>query len=320
MITRIQFTFDSPGIWQTLLLLCALSLGLTAQAQSSAPHQRYLLPLKNFSGIPMAHREADANYFYHGKLPRVMNQITTDAFIASRMFSVVKQPADYQIELTLDEYQLPFKYAPDDTWWQALHDQTDRWLQEAPPTHVKLTLAIKSGQKPIKPFMDSVEMVLSNCDLNAVPQPATAATNQDELSRIYLSTTPGQTFLAATNFLVLRAIERLNQEQLSGQIIDKFGSEIYLASDSVEFVEGQLLEVFYSRQPSGQSAISAGKLEVIKAMGVEALAYPVNLRADHLTVGDWVALERPTAISQPQSHFIAANQCASVYTSEAEAP
>ena len=81
-----------------------------------------LLPIKNYSGIPMEFRQESADYFYHGKLPGVLNDIVADAFRASRYFAINQDRADYRIELILDEYQLPFTYAPDDTWWQKLHD------------------------------------------------------------------------------------------------------------------------------------------------------------------------------------------------------
>ena len=93
--------------------------------------------------------------------------------------------------------------------------------KDPPDTLVTLTLKISSGKKAIKSWSDSVTMSLSNCDLNNSPQAATALANNHEQRRVYLSTTPGQTFFAATNFLIVKAIERLELEANFGRIIEK---------------------------------------------------------------------------------------------------
>jgi|GEM_PF-2798957 len=277
-----------------------------------------LKAIKNFSGIPIDERDEDETYFYHGKLPTVMNAIYADAFRASRLFNPVSSNGDYRVELILDSYKLPFDYAPDDTWWQALHDDADRWLQTVPHTYVKLSVKLTSGRKKLKSWMDSVEMTLSSCDLNASPQPATYANNNNELARKYLATTPGQTFLAATNFLILQMLERLNEEPLTGKVEKIYGQEVYITSDSASFVEGKLVDVYLEHEISGTAPFPAGQLKIIKTMQNRAIAYPVSLRADHIKPDDWVALSPPVPMSQPKSKFIAANQCAPVHTASVE--
>ena len=51
--------------------------------------------------------------------------------------------------------------------------------------------------------------------------------NRNEMTRIYLSTTPGQSFLAATNFLILKAIQRIHQQAPLAIVESRFGSEIF---------------------------------------------------------------------------------------------
>ncbi|WP_444994724.1 hypothetical protein [Aliikangiella sp. IMCC44359] len=286
-----------------------------------------LNPLVNYSGIPLEEREEKPEYYYHGKLPQAMQRIYADAFRASRFFNPDLQPlptnttqekanADYQITLILDDYKLPFKYAPDDSWWQALHDETDRWLQHPPTTYIKLTMKITSGSKKIKTWLKTTEMTLSNCDLNRFPQPSTAHNNRDITTRAYLSTTPGQTFLAATNYLILNAIQRLEQEAPLGRVSKRFGQEIYLTSDSFNFVEGSQLNLYYDHSQKGKSTLPAGKIKVLKAMQNQAIAYPLTLRADHITQGDWVEMGNKQSQYKPKSHFVAANQCSEVVTAQ----
>ena len=277
-----------------------------------------LAPVKNYSGIPMENRDESAEYFYHGKLPTVLNRIYADTFKASRFFEPVVDKADYKVEMILDEYKLPFQYSPDDTWWQKLHDQADRWLQVPATTHVKLTLKVTSGQKKIKPWMDSVVMVLSNCDLNASPQPATFANNRDKITTEYLSTTPGQTFLAATNFLVLQTIQRLNQEALNGRVEKVSGNHIYLTSHTANFVQGDLIDLYFNELDKGKSALSSGQLKIIQSNQDSAIAYPVSLRADHIKINDWVEIKKTVPYSRPEAYFEAANQCAPVMTAEVD--
>jgi hypothetical protein len=285
-----------------------------------------LKPIVNFSGIPVENRQEKAEYFNHGKLPRIMNNIYLDAFYVTRMFnpSLVTtandQPdhqSDYQVELIIDQYELPFKYAPDDHWWGKLHDQTDRWLQTPANTGVKLTIKVTSGLKKIRPWIDSVKMVLSNCDLNEVPQPQSSFNNKDELSKKYLSTASGQTFLAATNFLVLKTAQRLNLEPQLGKVARKFGDEIYLTSQSASFTQGQVLDLFFNNDNTGKAEVPAGKIKVIKASNNHAMAYPISLRSDHITIGDWVEISHSKTFNRPKSTFIATDSCAEVSSSAA---
>lgn len=325
----------------TSLLLILPTLALTSE--KPADHQRYFeyqqavpfthlnwpgtlttafklnfLPIQNYSGIPIENREEDAQYYLHGNMPAQVQRIMEDTFEASRLFKSVSSNPDYHAQLTIDSYKLPFAYAPDNTWWQALHDDTDRWLQTPGKTYIKASLKLTSGTRPLKPWMDYVEIVLSNCDLNALPQPATAQMHNDELSKRFLSTTPGQTFLAATNFLVLRAIDRLNQESSLAKVERKFNQSVYLKSEHAPFVQGKVVNLLYNHSENGVSDLPAGQLKIIKTMHNKAIAYPINLTQGNIRVGDWVELKSPIKMQQPKSVFEPANKCASVHTAEVD--
>ncbi|TQV81413.1 hypothetical protein FLL46_25010 [Aliikangiella coralliicola] len=275
-----------------------------------------LLPIKNYSGIPIEQRDERPEYFYHGKLPLAMNNIFRDATLASRYFVPTNNKADYQMELILDSYQLPFQYAPDDQWWKKLHGQADRWLQTPKNASITMTIKITSGNKKIKPWMEKVQMMLSNCDLNTLPQPQSWMNNRDQITQNYLSTTPGQTFLAAANFLILKSINRIHQQPLLGQIKHKHGSTLHLISNETNFTMGETLKVYYQDADNGKSGLSAGTIKVINTDRNHAIAYPVTLRADHLKVGDWVELKSPAPYSKPLSKFRSASQCAEVVVAE----
>ncbi|MET1254806.1 hypothetical protein [Aliikangiella maris] len=279
---------------------------------ASSPISIKLNPLINYSGIPMEERQEKAEYYYHGKLPMAMNRIVRDAFRSTHLFNPDISEADYEVALIINRYQLPFKFAPDDIWWQKLHDETDRFLQSPPPSLVELSIKLSSGKKPIKSWISTVEIILSNCDLNATPQPSTVHLNQDPTVSSYLSTTPGQSFLAATNYLLLRLMERLQQEPLLGQIDKIVEQEIYLHSEQANFIQGNRLNVFYNHPQTGKASLPSGQIKVVKAMQNRAIAYPVSLRTDHLKPGDWIEIFGQQVFTHPKSQFTPANHCAEV--------
>ncbi len=308
-------TFASDSLTDSTTQESALPGQLTAQythlkwdsqVENKIPVR--LIPIKNFSGIPFEDRNEKADYYYHGKIPESVNLIAADLLLASRHFDVNQQTPDYTFEFTLDRYKLPFKYAPDDIWWQDLHDQTDRWLQSPGDSIVKLTLNISSKNKSIPSWSESTEMRLSNCYLNRFPQPSTFNQNSNTRIRKYLTTTPGQAFVAATNYLIMNAIEKLNQTQFIGQVERKLGQDIIITRNKGNFTMGEILNVYFNHAKTGVSRYSAGTIKIIQTMGRQAIAYPVNLRADHITINDKVGI-KAMKISRPDYHFQPVNQC-----------
>jgi len=277
-----------------------------------------LLSIVNYSGIPIEAREEKADYFSYGKLPLAMNNIWQDVFIASRYFSPSEQQADYQMQLILDEYQLPYEFAADDHWWQKLHDQTDRWLQPAANSRVSLTLQISSGRRTIEPWTSSIQMSMTDCDLNQFPQPRTWRSNQDQLIKRYLSTTPGQTFLAAVNYLTLKAIQRLEQQPEQGRVSGKYGGEVYLTAEQARFTRGETVDLYYrdSQHSASAHAPVAGQLKIIKTSPAKTVAYPVNLRSDHIKVGDYVEVSKSGDFHKPASVYQPTTKCAPVESAQ----
>ena len=265
-------------------------------------------PIQNFSGIPLEHRTAEDDYFYHGKLPLIMNNLITDAFLASHRFIPVKKQADYKANIILQSYRLPYSFAPDNNWTETLYDDIGRWFEFEKTTVIRMTLQLVSGMRQIRTWNSSVEVSLSSCYLNRYPQPLTWMNNRDKTIRQYLLTPPGQAFLAATNHLLLAAIHRLNQQSQLATIEDKLGDEIQLYSPSINFTRGEKLQV-YLEQPEGLSAHPAGAIQVIHAHNNYATAYPVSLRADHLKKGDKVSIGQLVSYENPKSKFVADRYC-----------
>ncbi len=278
-----------------------------------------VLPIKNLSGIPIERREETADYFSHGKIPQQILTIFSDLVSASRYLQVPYQYAnqkpspsavpDYYFQLTIDNYQLPFEYAADDSWWKKMHDDVDRWLIKPESSIIKLSLTISSGKKWISPWHQSIETRVSDCDLNLQIQPLTSNINQDKTVREYLKTTSGQSFVAASNYLILQAIQKINQRQAMAKVISKFENEIFIVAEKGQFTLGEKLDIYYQPTIKHQSLLPAGKIEIIKTYKNQAVAYPVNMRSDQIKVGDWIELNEKRIYSKPKSVFKAKNNC-----------
>lgn len=265
-----------------------------------------LFPIINYSGQPINIPGGDSDDYYNGQLGSMMNSIFQDAFLASRYFVPVTHSPDYRLQLILDEYQLPYKVLPKN---KTLEDYMKRNAPSSPESHIKLTAKLFSGQKKMPTWMKTIEVNFSRCELNTQPQPQTWQNNNNTLVKEYLLTSSGQAFLAATNYILLKAIQRINQKPLLAQIARKFGNDIHLSGHSNAFTRGEKLEVFRQHESQGKSVESLGKIQIIKAKHNHALAYPISLRADHLLPGDWVELNRKLTLGKPDSAFIAQNSC-----------
>ncbi|WP_196140604.1 hypothetical protein [Aliikangiella sp. G2MR2-5] len=272
-----------------------------------------LLPIVNYSGIPIEKREASVDYFDYGKIPAEIHQLFADNLIASRFFSLDKTDPDYYIQLIIDEYRTVYPYSPDDKWWQKKRDEVDRAFTEAKPANIKLSVKLVSANKHIKPWVDSVKVRLSHCDLNSVPQPLTQMSNQNLALRNYLTTTTGQSFLAASNFLISKAIERVKAQPAFAKVVSKYGNEITILSEQHRFSPGDKLKLHYLNHDGQQIAKSFGEIMVIKSEGNESLTYPVSLRGDHIKVGDLVSFRSTSQHhSLPEPFFESTGECAPV--------
>ena len=104
-------------------------------------------------------------------------------------------------------------------------------------------------------------------------------------------------------------------QPLLGKVARKYGDEVYLTSQSANFTQGQVLDLFYDNEKTGKAEISAGQVKVIKTFENHATAYPISLRSDHITIGDWVEISKPKTFYKPASTFVATGSCADVSSS-----
>ncbi|MCW8997757.1 MAG: hypothetical protein OQK04_03495, partial [Kangiellaceae bacterium] len=171
-----------------------------------------LLPVLNYSGIPIEARDESTDYYDHGKLPVEINHLFRDTLTTSRQFNLNQRKPDYWLQLTIEEYHQPFPFAANDKWWQTARDTVDRAFTSAKPATVKLSLKVTAGERPFRQWKDAASMTISNCDLNTTPQALSSINNQNQILKDYLSTTPGQAFLSASNFLIIQTVKRLAEE------------------------------------------------------------------------------------------------------------
>ena len=284
---------------------------------SQAKHLIELMPLQNFTGVDIGSGNESWDYYEHGKIPAGSNNILNALMLASRKFVVDRRSPDYKVQFTIEDYALPYPYSPDDNLWQKASDNLDRAFQSPEPATVKLTIQIESANRTLKRWQDSVEMTISQCDLNASPQPLNSQLIDRELTSSYFQSTTGQSFLAAANFLISKAINRLDQESRLATLDRKHGSELWLRSDASPFTIGEKLDIF-QQSPSGKlSSIPAGKIQIIKSYGEKALAYPITVRADLLKSGDKIALSQKPQAEKLKFKFIPTGQCAPVTVASA---
>lgn len=311
--------FEPVNIVSKLKYQQAANFGhLNWQILPGQPTPIKVLPVKNFSGVPLQIREENADYFDHGKIPQQVQWLFSDLVDASRYFKSEGAMSDYQFQLIIEQYQLPFDYAPDDIWWKELNANVDRWFANARNAKIKLSLTVSSANKHITSWTQSIETTLSNCDLNSNTQPLTSALNQDQTIRQYLQTTPGQAFVAASNYLILQALQHVNKKPAMARVVRNDQNEIIIKSDVGSFAIGELLGFYYQQQTKSLSALPAGHLQVIKSFENQAVAYPVNLRIDQIKAGDWVEMGEIHPYITPKSIFSAKNNCAPVSVAKAE--
>jgi hypothetical protein len=280
-----------------------------------SPIKASFSPLINFSGIATDAEQHNPEYYDHGKLPNGINSLTKDLIISTRQFNLNDHSADVELTLTLNRYSHPFIYAPDDHWYKKLEAQVDRWAVTKKNASVSLSLKLSSKSNRFKPWLTSVDATLSHCDLNSISHPLLPINQKDPALNAYVKSAMGQTFIAASNYLLLQAIEHMNSQQQRAQIIESAHNELLLSSAQVSFITGKKYQLIFNNHYGSKRQQPAGQIQVIKSMGGQAIAYPLNLRPDHIKAGDWVEIG-PTATIKPTSRFIPQNQCASVSTAK----
>jgi len=274
----------------------------------------HLLPIQNHSGIPIQKRDEKADYYYHGKIPQDTQLLFSDLINTSRYFqsALLSTAPDYQFQLTIKQYRLPFDYAPDDIWWKELNADVDRWFVSPKNANVKLSLKIFSGGRHISTWRRSIETTLSVCDLNQKIQPLTSKQNANKVINEYVKTTLGQAFIASSNYLILQAIHHISQQPQIAKVISNEHNEIFIISNESSFMLGEKLALYYHPNDHIQSALPAGEIEIIKTYKNQAVAYPIDLRVDQIKPGDWVEMGRAYPYQPPKFNFVGKNNCAPV--------
>jgi hypothetical protein len=275
-----------------------------------------LLPIINFSGIPIEELLEKSNYFTHDKKPSVINRLFEDLIYSSHYFEdnrVVKNThkiakSDYQFQLQINQYQPPIKDTSDDSWWNKKNN-ADRSLQSSVEAKISLTLKIKGYKKQLTPWSRTIETQLSICDVNRFSQPMSEYSHRNNRISKYSSSTMGQVFISASNFLILQAIHHLNKYNTLAHVASKFDNEILIVSEQHQFSIGQELYLYYNNEYSSQSVLPAGKVQIIKTYQNQAVAYPVDLNFNKIKEGDWIEVSQVKKFITPQSNFTHKKVC-----------
>jgi len=270
-----------------------------------------VLPIQNYSGVPIKTKQKDANNFDHSEIPASVALLFSDLANSSRYLEVDNKNNDFHFQLSIEEYKLPYDFKPEGGWVDELNGKIDRWFVSPKSSQVKLSLKI-TGKTPMKPWVHSVSAVLDTCDLNSLPQPLTSISNNNKILVDYVKTSPGQAFIAASNYLILQGIKHIKQKHTLAQITGKYDNELFLTAKNNLFTSGEKLNIYYQNAYPNRFDMPAGEVQVIKAYSNQAVAYPTTLRSDQIKKGDWVELRNHTPVQLPRSKFIPKNQCAEV--------
>ncbi len=278
-----------------------------------------LLPLQNFSGIPIEKRSENTEYFNHGKIPIEIDLLSSSLLQSSRQFMLESQSTgDYQFQFILEQYQLPHHYAPDDSIWQEYKDEVDRWLETEKSSKVKLTLKITSSNKPTPPWSKSISTQLTQCDINLTPQPLSPYANNSKNLSQYVKALPAQAFIAANNFLIVEALRYLRSKNKFATVEKINGGAFFIKSSNTPFNVGDNLSI-HQENRNQISNFPIGLVQVIKAFGNQATAYPVNFKPSQVRVGDRVALNNINQFEKPDYLLKTKNTCGMVQVIDAVA-
>ena len=114
-------------------------------------HRIMLLPIQNYTGVDIGSGVESWDYYEHGKIPEDSNKLLSALLLTSRKFVEDKRQPEYEVQFIIDQYDLPYQYAPDNDMWQKASDNLDRAFQSPMPASVTLTIKIESAKRAIKP-------------------------------------------------------------------------------------------------------------------------------------------------------------------------
>ena len=278
-----------------------------------------LLSIKNYSGIPIEKRSENAEYYNHGKIPYEIDILTSSLIQSTRQFTLNNsQLGDYQLQFSIDRYQLPHKYAPDDNIWDELKDEVDRWALKEKSSLVSLSLKISSANKPISPWSKTITSRLTSCDVNISPQALLHFASSNQTLEEYLQSAPAQAFIASSNYLIIEALKFLRTKNQLAVISKMNGNEFLIKSDGASFNPGDLLPV-YQVNNQQTSSLPLGLVEVVKTYGNQAVAYPINFKYAHAKVGDQVEMNIASGFEEPDYLLDTKNRCGNTQVFEVAA-
>jgi hypothetical protein len=276
-----------------------------------------LLPIINRTGVGIDTNNQSSDYYEHGNMPNAIADLVADLVNHSRFYHVEADSkkltkADYQMQLIINQYKHPFPYSPESGWLKKSKSNVDRWFMTPNNSTVSLTLVMASKRKHIKSWSKTIEMTMGRCDINALPQSLSNANSNKQTLTAFTESTPGQAFLAATNYLLHQSIVNLANKRELAQVVSKHDNELFLKADNNYFIIGETVNLYHNDSYEMQRALPAGQVKIIKAYQNQAVAYPVTLRGDQIREGDWVEVGHLTIPNKPASYFTARNQCAAV--------
>jgi len=119
------------------------------------PHYRgqsvtvLLAPIINHSGIPFEQKDEDVTDFEHGPIPLSVNQLFASLVSSSRYFTTAGDSSDYQFQLRINRFQLPYEYSADGGWWETLLGGAQRMVSSDKGANISVSLEITSHRKSI---------------------------------------------------------------------------------------------------------------------------------------------------------------------------
>ena len=268
-----------------------------------------LHPIVNRSGIPLTNDKEKSENFNHSKIPLSIAPLFNGMINSSQYFTSSEQQSDYQLELTIDKYQLPYDYSPDDNWWQRLTGKFDRLFSSAENARVSLSLRISSNKKYIPTWQSNISVSISQCELNKSPQNLAYDKEQQAELGNYLRSAMGQSFVAAGNFLILQAIHYVNNNGAMARVDKVNQNDLLIVAKNNSFDVGEKLALYHNNSYSNQTRLPVGSVQVIKTFENQALAYPVNLSIGSIMEGDWVKVNNTETYPTPGSLFDPVTQC-----------
>ena len=263
----------------------------------------------NRSGVPLTSKTEQPQEFNHSSTPLPIDSLFESMLNASQYFLSSDLKSDYQLELIIDQYQLPFDYSAGETWWQSLTSKLDQLFSSARDARITLSMRLSSNKRHIPTWQRDISVSISECELNQSPQSLVFDPKRREELTSYARSTIGQSFIAASNFLILQAIEHINNNGTMARVDKVNQNDLLLVAQKSLFSLGEKLPLYHNNSYSNQTRLPVGSVQVIKTFENQALAYPIDLSIGSIKVGDWVKVNNSAIYLKPSSIFDPVTQC-----------